>query len=159
MVTTLADTQTPAPRNVSSDSPPVLSELEVILFAVGGFILIVIFITIIFCWLRMRNKKKSRDLNGEVKYDVARESVAIEPQSFAPRTASVSSTGSTAAMFMRQRSIRGRLESRLTQVKIGPSLVSCIVAEGNLFLTSNQYTCIITVTARLQAITLSRNTS
>lgn len=118
MFTTPVDTQIPAPRNLSSGSPPVLSELEIILFAVGAFILIMIIIGIIFCWLRMRNKKKSRDLNGEVKYDAARESVAIEPQSFAPRTASVSSTGS-AAMFMRQRSIRGRLESRLTQVKIG----------------------------------------
>lgn len=118
MTTTLADTQTPAPRNVSSDSPPVLSQLEIILFAVGSFILILLGIGVVCFCVRVRNRRKSLKLQ-EVKYDVAGESVVIEPQSFAPRTASVSSTGS-AALFMRQRSIRSRLGSRLTQVKIGP---------------------------------------
>lgn len=116
---TLEDTQTPAPRNVSSDSPPVLSQLEIILFAVGAFILIVLLIGVVCICVRVRNRRKSIKLR-EVKYDVARESVVIEPHSFAPRTASVSSTGSAAALFMRQRSVRSRLESRLTQVKISP---------------------------------------
>ena len=86
--------------------------------------MLVMVLCIIWCCVRMRKRKKTLKLPG-AKYDVATERVAIEPQSFAPRTASVSSNGSAAALFMRQRSIRGRLESRLTQV--GVSLVSTIV--------------------------------
>ena len=101
---------------VTEGSPPFLSQLEIILFGVGGFVIIVICICALCCFARVKKRRGTIKL-PDAKYDVATERVAIEPQSFAPRTASVSSTGS-AALFMRQRSMRGRLESRLTQVRI-----------------------------------------
>ena len=116
MTTTVADTRTPAPRNVPSD-PPVFTSLEIGMFVTGAFIIIVLIVAVVCVCVHVKKRRKSMKL-PDAKYDAARESVVIEPQSFAVRTASVSSTGSAAA-FMRQRSIRGRLESRLTQVRIG----------------------------------------
>ena len=117
MTTTLASTQTPALRTAPSD-PPVLTPLEIGLFAAGAVIMIVLVIVVVCVCVHVKKRRKSIKL-PDAKYDAARESVVIEPQSFVPRTASVSSTGSAAALFMRQRSIRGRLESRLTQVRTG----------------------------------------
>lgn len=116
MTTTVADTRTPAPRNAPSD-PPVFTSLEIGMFVAGAFIIIVLIVAVVCVFVHVKKRRKSMKL-PDAKYDAARESVVIEPQSFAVRTASVSSTGSAAA-FMRQRSIRGRLESRLTQVRIG----------------------------------------
>lgn len=120
LVTTPADTQTlPSVDEVSGPSPPELSALEIGLFS-GGALLIILLLIVPAGWycVRLRKRKKSLELQ-EVKYNATEESVVIEqPQRFVPRTASVSSTGS-AALFMRQRSFRNRLESRLTQVKIG----------------------------------------
>ena len=120
VTTTLADTRTPAPRNAPSD-PPVFTPLETGLFVAGAFIILVLIITIVCVCVHVKKRRKSMKL-PDAKYDAVAESVTIEPQSFAQRTASVSSTGSAAA-FMRQRSIRGRLESRLTQVRTGNELV------------------------------------
>lgn len=115
VTTTLADAQTPAPRNSPSD-PPVLTPLEIGLFAAGAVIMVVLVIVVVCVCVHVKKRRKSIEL-PDAKYDAVGESVIIEPQSFAQRTASVSSTGSAAALFMRQRSIRGRLESRLTQVR------------------------------------------
>lgn len=119
LVTTPADKQTlPSVDEVSGPSPE-LSALEIGLFSGGAFLIILLLIVCAgwYC-VRLRKRKKSLELQ-EVKYNATEESVVIEqPQRFVPRTASVSSTGS-AALFMRQRSFRNRLESRLTQVKIG----------------------------------------
>ena len=126
MTTTVADTRTPAPRNAPSD-PPVFTSLEIGMFVAGAFIIIVLIVAVVCVFVHVKKRRKSMKL-PDAKYDAARESVVIEPQSFAVRTASVSSTGSAAA-FMRQRSIRGRLESRLTQVRIGNDYLnsSCII--------------------------------
>ena len=126
MTTTVADTRTPAPRNAPSD-PPVFTSLEIGMFVAGAFIIIVLIVAVVCVFVHVKKRRKSMKL-PDAKYDAARESVVIEPQSFAVRTASVSSTGSAAA-FMRQRSIRGRLESRLTQVSIGNDYLnsSCII--------------------------------
>lgn len=126
MTTTVADTRTPAPRNAPSD-PPVFTSLEIGMFVAGAFIIIVLIVAVVCVFVHVKKRRKSMKL-PDAKYDAARESVVIEPQSFAVRTASVSSTGSAAA-FMRQRSIRGRLESRLTQVRIGNNYLnsSCII--------------------------------
>ena len=69
----------------------------------------------------------------DAKYDVAGESVVVEPQSFSRRTASVSSTGSAAALFMRQRSMRGRLESRLTQARAGDKQLKYLIDNALVF--------------------------
>lgn len=113
-VTTRPDTESAAPVSDVSGPPPILSPLEITLFGVGAFIFILLLIicAVIYC-VRLRKRKKSRNL--DVKYDVVTEGAVIEPQRFAPRTASVSSTAS-ALSLMRQRSFRSRLESRLTQV-------------------------------------------
>lgn len=117
MITTLASTRTPAPKQAPSD-PPLLTPLEIGLFVAGAVVMIVLITVVVCVCIYVKKRRKSMKL-PDAKYDVARESVVIEPQSFAQRTASVSSTGSAAALFMRQRSIRGRLESRLTQVRTG----------------------------------------
>ena len=116
-VTTRPDTESAAPVSDVSGPPPILSPLEITLFGVGAFIfilLLLIICAVIYC-VRLRKRKKSRNL--DVKYDVVTEGAVIESQRFAPRTASVSSTAS-ALSLMRQRSFRSRLESRLTQVRV-----------------------------------------
>lgn len=115
LVTTLADTQTTAQRASLTGSQPGLSVLEIGLFAAGAFVVIMVLVGVACCYMRFKKRRKTIKL-PDAKYVVATEQVAIEQQSFTRRTASVSSTGSAAALFMRQRSIRGRLESRLTQV-------------------------------------------
>ena len=117
MATTLTDTSAPVPRNAPSD-PPLLTSLEIGLFVAGAAIMIVLVIVVVCVCIHVKKRRKSMKL-PDAKYVAGTESVVIEPQSFAPRTASVSSTGSAAAFIMRQRSFRGRLESRLTQVGTG----------------------------------------
>ncbi|PFX15764.1 Fibroblast growth factor receptor 1 [Stylophora pistillata] len=116
-VPTKADTESAAPVRDVTRPPPILSTLEIVLFSVGAVFLTLLLIicAVWYCVrLRKRNKRFNVDI-PDVKYDAVREGVAIESQRFAPRTASVSSTAS-ALSLMRQRSVRGRLESRLTQV-------------------------------------------
>ena len=98
----------------SPTSFPSLSRMEFILFGVCGVIVLAIVICVGVACARMRRKKKSLALS-DAKYVAAAEHIDFGPERFSPRTASVSSTGS-AATIMRQRSIRNRLESRLTQV-------------------------------------------
>ena len=117
VTTTPSGTRTPAPRHAPLN-PPLLSPLEIGLFVAGAFIIILLTTVVVCVCIYLKKRRKSMKL-PDAKYDVARESVVIEPQSFSQRTASVSSTGSAAALFMRQRSMRGRLESRLTQVGTG----------------------------------------
>ena len=117
VLSTIVSTRTPAPKHELSD-PPLLTSLEMGLFGAGAAVIIVLITVVVCVCIYVKKRRKSMKL-PDAKYDVARESVVIEPQSFAQRTASVSSTGSAAAFLMRQRSMRGRLESRLTQVRSG----------------------------------------
>ena len=117
MITTPGDTQTPASKYAPSD-PPLLTPLEIGLFVAGSIIVTGLTVVVVCVCIYVKKRRKSMKL-PDAKYDVAEESVVVEPQSFSRRTASVSSTGSAAALFMRQRSMRGRLESRLTQARAG----------------------------------------
>ena len=118
MSTTLTSTKITGSIGGSLNTQPMLSNLEIGLFAgVGGILMLGLLGFIIWCCIRFRKRKKTVKLPN-AKCDVPTERVTIEPQSFTARTPSVSSTGSAAAFLMRQRSIRGRLESRLTQVRI-----------------------------------------
>lgn len=116
-VPTKADTESAGPVRDVTRPPPILSTLEIVLFSVGAvFLTLLLIICAVWYCVRLRKRKKRFNVDiPDVKYDAVREGVAIESQRFAPRTASVSSTAS-ALSLMRQRSVRGRLESRLTQV-------------------------------------------
>lgn len=102
----------PLPSGGSTLTRTEFSDLEIgLLAAAGGLMLLVVYIA--WCCVRSRKQKRTLEL-PDAKYEVPMERVTIEPRSFV-RTSSVSSTGSAAA-FLRQRSFRNRLESRLTQV-------------------------------------------
>ncbi|XP_068742470.1 fibroblast growth factor receptor 4-like [Montipora capricornis] len=104
----------PLPSGGSTLTGTKFSDLEIrLLAAAGGLMLLVVCVCIAWCCVRIRKQKRSLEL-PDAKYEVPVERVTIEPRSFV-RTSSVSSTGSAAA-FLRQRSFRNRLESRLTQV-------------------------------------------
>ena len=110
------NTPTSWPENTVPGSTSSVTQTEIIIYVVCSIVLVLIICGIIFACVKLRRRKGAMKL-PDAKYDVASDQVNVQPQGFAPRTESVSSTGS-AAMFLRQRSFRNRLDSRLTNVRI-----------------------------------------
>lgn len=109
------NTPTSWQENTFPGSTSSVIQTEIIIYVVSSIVLVLIVCGIIFACVKLRRRKGKVKL-PDAKYDVASDQVNVQPQRFATRTVSVSSTGS-AAMFLRQRSFRNRLDSRLTNVR------------------------------------------